>query len=119
MLSKDENPGPLPQGSHSWLVKWRGTLLETDLPKFMQKDRPRDETTTSFTFKAGDTEPLGEDEPGIETLWEEEMYREREAKSRRIGQTFFITDIHPASSAAPSRRVPYCPEDDSSLILSL
>jgi len=98
VLKEGIQAGPLPHGTNSWMIKWRGSLIEEDT----KEERVVDDMTTNFTVKcgkdgklklsgiimegcllcfftgirAGDAKPRKANEPTLETLWEEKRWKE-------------------------------------------
>lgn len=54
ILKEGVEAGPPPGNVNQWLMKWRGSLVKKYLPDSMRKDEPRDNMTTSITFKCGE-----------------------------------------------------------------
>lgn len=61
ILKEGVRAGPPPEGINSWLIKWRGTLvdkLEKYMPEKAKKDPKHDAFTTNFTVKRGEDDTL-------------------------------------------------------------
>jgi hypothetical protein len=93
--------GPPPKGVNQWLIKWRGIFDEPGISNTVRRETgPKDEMTTSITFKRGgegklvlsgvlvggclvvpytgvrigETPPRGPNDPSIEELWDQKKY---------------------------------------------